>query len=161
MDRASKPVTDGSREIMRIEAYLGVGGDERTIRAIHEETNISDASIRSYPKVKARWSVTGEDAPWGWGTTPVSLDVDNPDEGLKALLSRYRAIFPIIKKYRGQKTAISLHIVTRYREDEDPSGLYLSAETISLLSELGGDLDNDAVWLVGESASQSPEPPTE
>lgn len=49
---------------MQIEAYLSVGGDERTIRAIHEETNISDASVRPYRKAKAEWSVTGEDNPW-------------------------------------------------------------------------------------------------
>src|SRR5690242_19851125 len=134
---------------MDMEAYLSIGGDERTIRAIHDETKVPDASIRAYPKAKAQWSITGEDEPWGWGTTPVPLDDDNPDAGLKALLSRYRAIFPLIKKYRGPKTAITLQMVTRYREDEDPRGLHLSAETISLLNEFGGDLDNDAVWLVG------------
>jgi len=143
---------------MRIEAYLSVGGDERTIRAIHEETNIREASIKAYPKAKARWSVTGEDNPWGWGTTPVALNVDNPDEGLKALLTRYRGIFPILKKYRGPKTAITLQLVTRYREGEDPRGLYLSAETISLLCEFGGALDNDAVWIVDDQLGGAARP---
>jgi hypothetical protein len=46
-------------------------------------------------------------------------------------------------------------MVTRYREDEDPCGLYLSAETISLLGELGGALDNDAVWIVDDLVAGS------
>jgi hypothetical protein len=143
---------------MRIEAYLSIGSDERTIRAIHEETNISDASVRAYPKAKAQWSVTGEDNPWGWGTPPVALDIDSPDDGLKALLTRYRSIFPIIKKYRGPKTAITLQMVTRYREGEDPRGLYLSTETIPLLSEFGGALDNDAVWISDDLVAGSATP---
>ncbi len=136
---------------MRIEAYLSIGSDELTIRALHKETNIPEASIRAYPKVKAQWSVTGEDNPWGWGTAPVTLDVENVDDGLKALLTKYRPIFPIIQKYRGPKTAITLQIVSRYRQrEDDPQGLSISAETISLLSELGGALDNDAVWIVDD-----------
>jgi hypothetical protein len=146
---------------MRVEAYLSIGSDERTIRAIHEETNIPHASIRSYPKAKAQWSVTGEDNPWGWGTAPIPIDIDNPDDGLKALLAMYRPIFSIVKKYRGPKTAITLQMVTRYRQGEDPRGLYLSAETIALLNELGGALDNDAVWLTDDYVdTQSPVSPT-
>ena len=134
---------------MRIEAYLSVGGDERTIREIHEKTNIPEASIRSYPKAKAQWSVTGEDNPWGWGTAPVALNIDDPDHGLRALLTKYRPIFPIIKNCCGPNTAITLQIVTRYKQGEDdPRGLHLSAQTILLLGELGASLDNDAVWLI-------------
>ena len=143
---------------MRIEAYLSIGSDEDTIRAIHEETNIPDASIRAYPKAKAQWSVTGEDSPWGWGTPPVPLNVDSPDDELKAMLTKYRPIFPIMKKFRGPKTAITLQIVTRYREGEDPRGFYLSAETISLLCEFGGALDNDAVWIVDDLVAGSAGP---
>ncbi len=135
---------------MRMEAYLSIGGDEHTIRAVHEETNIPGASARAYPKVKAEWSITGDESPWGWGTAPVVLDVDGPDSGLNAMLIKYRSVFPIIRKHRGPRTGITLQIVTRYKQGEDPRGLYLSAETISLINELGAGLDNDAVWLVEE-----------
>lgn len=144
---------------MRIEAYLSIGSDERTIRAIHEEANIPDASIRAYPKAKAQWSVTGEDSPWGWGTPLIQLDTDDPDAGLKVLLTKYRPIFPIIKKYRGPKTAIILQMVTRYKQGEDPRGFYLSAETISLIDELGAALDNDAVWLMEDCPLPQSDPP--
>ena len=54
-------------------------------------------------------------------------------------------MFPSIKKYEGPETDVYLEIVTRYKENEDPRGLYLSAEAISLLNELGAALDNDVV----------------
>lgn len=141
---------------MRIEAYLSIGGDERTIRKIHEETKVSGATIRSYPKAKARWSVTGEDNPWGWGTTPILLDVDNPDAGLREMLIKYKPIFPTIRKHLEERTAVLLQIVTRYKRGEDPRGIYLSAETISLIHELGAALDNDVVWLMDEYFSAQP-----
>jgi len=63
----------------------------------------------------------------------------------------------VIKRFRGPKTAITLQLVSRYKQGEDdPRGLHLSAETISLLAELGGDLDNDAVWLVARSSASPP-----
>jgi hypothetical protein len=130
---------------MRIRAYLSVCSDEQTIRAIHKETSVPRAIIRAYPKVKAQWSVTGEDTPWRWQTARIPIDIDDPDNGLKALLSAHRPIFPIVKKYQGPKTAITLQMITQYDEKEDTRGLHLSAETISLLSELGAELDNDVV----------------
>jgi hypothetical protein len=36
-------------------------------------------------------------------------------------------------------------VVTQYDEGEEPQGLYLSAETVQLLSEMGGALDNDVI----------------
>ncbi len=56
----------------------------------------------------------------------------------------YRSIFPIIKKNQVE-TDIYLEVVTQYEEGEEPQGLYLSAETVQLLSEMGGALDNDVM----------------
>jgi hypothetical protein len=36
-----------------------------------------------------------------------------------------------------------LEVVTQYEKGEEPRGLYLSAETVLLLSEMGGAFDND------------------
>jgi hypothetical protein len=72
----------------------------------------------------------------------MDVDADDPDDGLKALLSKHRQIFPVIRKYKGEAD-IYLEVVTQYEKGEDVRGLFLSAETILLLSELGGALDND------------------
>ena|SRR5437762_13033591 len=130
---------------MRIRAYLRVVSDEATAHAIQEETAVPEASIR---KTKAPIEGTNDKVWWNWGTTTVPIDTDNPDEGLKSLLAAHRHIFPILKKYRDQGAAIYLEMVTEYAEGEDARGLWLSAETIQLMNELGCDFDNDVVPLV-------------
>lgn len=129
---------------MRVEAYLRVLGDEATIRAIHAETNLPNASIK---RLKARRGASEEEMWWNWQTTRTPIAADNPDDGLRALLQAHRPIFPIIKKNQVE-TDIYLEVVTQYDEGEEPQGLYLSAETVQLLSEMGGALDNDVVVTV-------------
>jgi hypothetical protein len=123
---------------MRIYAYIRVLSNETTIRALHSETNVPHANIE---QLKAR---DGEgEFWWNWRTEQVSIDVDNPDDGLNKLLRTYRAYFPTIRKHQGQEAEIYLEVVTQYEKSEEPQGLYLSAETVALLSEMGGALDND------------------
>jgi len=61
----------------------------------------------------------------------------------RALLLAHKPILPIIKRHQGPETDIYLEVVTQYEKGEQPRGLYLSAETILLLSEMGGAFDND------------------
>ena len=129
---------------MRIEAYIRVVGDEATIRAIHRETSVRNASIK---RLKARRGVSGKEMWWGWKTARTLVDPDHPDDGLRAMLQAHRAIFPVIKRNQA-KTDIYLELVTQYEEDEEPQGLYLSSETVRLLSEMRGALDNDVVVAV-------------
>jgi hypothetical protein len=129
---------------VRVEAYLRVLGDEATIRSIQAETNLPNASIK---RLKARRRASEEQMWWDWQTVRVPIDANNPDDGLKALLHAHRPIFPIIKKDQAE-TDIYLEVITQYDEGEEPHGLYLSAETVRLLSEMGAALDNDVVVTV-------------
>jgi hypothetical protein len=133
---------------MRIEAYLRVLSDADTIRAIEKEAHLPNASIK---QLRARRGVIGNEMWWNWQTARVPIDIDNADDGLKKLLLAHRQIFPIIRKYEGPETDVYLEIVTQYEEGEGPWGLYLSAETVLLLSEMGGALDVDAVPIVHNS----------
>jgi len=127
---------------MRIEAYLRVLSTESRILSIYTEANVPNASIK---RLKARRGVSDEEMWWNWQTESVPIDIDNTDDGLKELLLAHRQIFPIIRKHEGPETDIYLEVVTQYEEGEEPWGLYLSAETVLLLSELGGASDVDAV----------------
>ena len=64
-------------------------------------------------------------------------------------MQSHRSIFPEIKRYAGSEADVYLEVVSSSHEGEEPSGLYLSSETISLLSEMGGALDNDIVIVPG------------
>jgi len=132
---------------MRVEAYLRVLADESTVRAIHAEANVPNASVK---QLKARRNTSSGEMWWNWETTRIPIESENPDDGLRALLQAHREIFPIIKKNRTE-TDIYLEVVTQYDEGEKPQGLYLSAETVQLLSEMGGALDNDVVIVANES----------
>jgi hypothetical protein len=85
---------------------------------------------------------------WNWQTQWIPIDTTNLDDGLRALLLAHRPIFPIIKKHQGPETDVYLEVVTQYEKGEEPRGLFLSAETVLLLSEMGGALDNDVVSVI-------------
>ena len=129
--------------IMRIQAYIRILSDEARVRSIHDETNLPNASIK---RLKARRGTSGEEMWWNWQTERISIDVENPDGGLRAFLEAHRSIFPAIKKCQGPEADIYLEIVTQYDRGDDPRGLYLSSETIKLLSEMGAALDNDVIY---------------
>jgi hypothetical protein len=132
---------------MRIEAYLRVVGAENTIRTIEKETHLPNASIK---QTKAKRDKVGDEMWWNWMTARVPIDIRNTDDELKKLLLAHRSIFPMIKQHETE-TDIYLEVVTQYEEGESPWGLYFSAETILLLSEMGGALDVDAVPIVHDS----------
>jgi hypothetical protein len=127
---------------MRIKAYLRVLGDQVTIGAIHQQAYVGDASVK---EPKARKRPTSNECWWNWETQHSNIDVDQPDEGLQELLFRYKPIAPILNKFCGPEVDVYLEVVTEYQQGEPPRGLYLSRETISLLSEFGAALDNDVV----------------
>lgn len=129
---------------MHVEAYIRVVGDEAIIRAIQVETNLPNASIKP---LKAPKDPSGEEMWWVWRTERTRIDDDKLDDGLRALLEAHRSIFPFIKKHQ-QETGIYLEVITQYEEGEEPQGLCLSAETVQLISEMGGALDNDVVVKV-------------
>lgn len=134
---------------MLIEAYLRVLSYEHTILAIHRATNLPNAKV---VELKAPVNpVGGKDMYWNWETTRAPINIDDTDKGLKELLLAHRQIFPTIRKYAGPETDIYLEVVMQYEEGEEPWGLYLSDETVMLLSEMGGALDVDAVTLTKKS----------
>ena len=89
---------------MRIQAYLRVVGDEATVRAIHEQTNVPRANIK---QLKAPRNASGDEMWWQWATDSIDVDADDPDGGLKALLSKHTEIFPVIRRQRERLTSIS------------------------------------------------------
>ena len=125
---------------MRIQAYLRILSTEATIRALHSETGVAHASVK---ETKARRGEGSEGVWWNWQTQEIPIDIANPDDGLRELLLAHKPIFPIIKRHQGPETDVYLEVVTRYERGEEPRGLYLSAETVLLLSEVGGAFDND------------------
>jgi hypothetical protein len=139
---------------MRVEAYLRVIGDEVTIRAISDVAQVPGATSR---RLKARDDPPARDMLWCWATPRVTLDLDNIDEGLRVLLHAHKPAFPAIRKHCGPKSDIYLQMATYYEPNEEYRGLYLSAETISLLSELGAALDNDIAQVL-DDRSASPMP---
>ncbi len=124
---------------MKSKAYLRVLSTENAIRALHNETN-PNASIK---ELKARRHEADNALWWDWQTAEVSIDIDKPDDGLRELLLTHKSILSLIRRYEGPETDIYLEVVTHYERGDEPTGLYLSAETILLLSEMGAALDHD------------------
>jgi hypothetical protein len=124
---------------MRAEAYIRAGGTEETIRSLHAETAIADASIT---RLKSK-SPNGEFF-WHWQIPVIALRVDDENADVRSLLLAHRPVFPIVKKY-SVEADVYLEIVTRCTVGNDPVGLFLSAETIALLGEMGAALDHDVV----------------
>jgi hypothetical protein len=49
----------------------------------------------------------------------------------------------MIKRVSDLGADVYLEVVTQYGQGESPRGLFLSAETVLLLSEMGGAFDHD------------------
>src|SRR5215813_204296 len=122
---------------MRFETYLRAVDDEATIRALHQETNLPGACIKP---LKARKEQSSNEVWWLWRTPCVKVHENQLDEAVKGLLEQYRPWLPVIRKY-AERADIYLEVVGFFDENEPPRGLYLSAESLSLLNELGGALD--------------------
>jgi hypothetical protein len=80
---------------------------------------------------------------WNWQTRQVSIEAVNIDGKLRELLLSHRTIFPMIKRVSDLGADVYLEVVTQYDQGESPRGLFLSAETVLLLSEMGGAFDHD------------------
>jgi hypothetical protein len=127
---------------MRFEAYIRVLSDEATIRSLYSNVNVPEVVIE---QLKARKEGTDEKW-WNWQTAKVEIDdFANIDREVRALLERYRPFFANIRNWPGPNSDIYLELVSYYEENERPSGLYLSADSLRLLAELGAAIDNDAV----------------
>ena len=125
---------------MQIEAYIRILGTEATVRAIHNGVNVPETRIKETKAL--RGTVEGEKW-WNWHSNHVQVDPDDEDSGIRALLLKYRPFFSTIRAHCDQDTDVYLEVVAKYEPNEDPQGLYLSVETISLLSELGAAVDHD------------------
>lgn len=125
---------------MKIKAYIRVLSDEATIRRVNGQLNIRDSSIAELKSLRTE----GEHW-WNWETIHNPIDIDRVDEELRAFLTQYKTIFPVLKGLSPSEADVYLELSTEYQEGEEPSGLYLSSETISLLDEMGAALDNNVV----------------
>jgi len=126
---------------VRSEAYLRVLADEGTVRAFAEEIGPAIGTIK---QTRAKTTPAGDRGGWNWQTVPVPIDMDNVDEGLRSLLLAHRWGFLAFRKIK-TVADIYLELVTRFEPGEDPGGLFLSAETIQLLNEMGAAFDHDVV----------------
>lgn len=126
---------------MRIEAYLRIAGDRAIIAAIQKE--IAGLKTSAFP-LKSDVK-TPTDNSWILQTERMQLDELETDTSLGKLLTQYRPFFPAIKKYKSAQIVIVLQVVTLYGANDRPMGFHLSSNTITLLAELGCELDNDAV----------------
>lgn len=127
-------------ETMKIEAYIRVLSTEQIVHAINRDAKLSTARMIETKAQK------GSEKLWNWQTPNTPIDTNNVDGGVGALLIQHKKIFPVIRNYSGPETDVYLEVVTYYKQGEEPQGLYLSAETIQLLYELGAALDNDVVY---------------
>lgn len=127
---------------MRLQAYLRIVSHEETLRLIQRETNISNMTLQ---QPKSPHGGIGDNQWWSLETARVDLDLNDEDRGVKALLMQCMPVLPALKKHQRAETEVFLEIVGYFKDRDRPRGVYFSAETIALLSELGGQLDFDTV----------------
>jgi hypothetical protein len=85
---------------------------------------------------------------WNWQTVRTPIDTDNPDEEYAPCCNITGRSSP---QSKGIEVDIYLELVRHYEEGEEPQGLYLSAETVSLQSQIVAALDTDVVVTAAEN----------
>jgi hypothetical protein len=130
---------------MKFRVYLRVIGGENSIRTFEKEAAWRPANV-SKLKRRAVWpQIEAADVSWQWQTEHVEGSVEYIEEVISQFVARIKPLAPCIAKYRSTLEWASLVIVGECTETEIPSGLYLSAQTISSMKDLGVDLDIDFV----------------
>lgn len=135
---------------MRYLAYIGFMGGETEARSIHEESKLAGAILKQYTKLKAEYSPTQRDAPWGWQTAYYDITAD-PDNGLQQLLIKYQPLLPILANYSKSDSYTCVMLVVQYDEGEEARGILLSSSTISLLAKFKADLVIDTAQVMTEN----------
>jgi len=137
----------GSEPYMKYLAYIRFIGNETEARLIYEKSNLTDLVFKQYKRIKAEYSPTGQNAPWGIKTSYFDVTADI-DKGLQKLLIDYKKLISIINKYKSLDSNVYVVVVMQYDEDEDVRGIYLSHDTLSLLSESKFDFETDIVSIL-------------
>lgn len=83
-----------------------------------------------------------------WRSKSVPLKLENIDLELPYFMAKYEKSVTNLKK---ERIRIFLEIVVAYSEGEDVNGFFLSAETITLISRMGANLDLDIVRDLSKS----------
>jgi len=135
---------------MRYLAYIGFMGGETEARSINEESKFAGAILKQYTKLKAEYSPTQREAPWGWQTAYYDITAD-PDNGLQKLLIKYQSLLPILANYRKSDSYTCVMLIAQYDEGEDARGILLSSSTISLLAKFKADLVIDTAQVMAEN----------
>lgn len=135
---------------MRYLAYIGFMGGETEARSIHEESKLAGAILKQYTKLKAEYSPTQRDAPWGWQTAYYDITAD-PDNGLQQLLIKHQPLLPILANYSKSDSYTCVMLVVQYDEGEEARGILLSSSTISLLAKFKADLVIDTAQVMMEN----------
>lgn len=134
---------------MRCKAYIGIYGDESTIKSFGKDANIDGATIRCHDKVTEAVSITGKPSPWSFSTGRITLETDDIDAEIKTILNTHKELIPIIKRYvKNADLCVSVVVIMQYDEDESPRGIFLSSDTISILNDINADFEVDAVQLM-------------
>ncbi len=131
---------------MRIQAYIRVASDAGTVHAVYSELNAAGASITP---VRRSSEDADQQPSWIWQTQRVNLDENDVDGGIRDLLQANQRLIPVLQKHRVKEVMVVLQVVTLYGLNDRPAGFHLSAETISLLSDLGAAFDNDSISDLG------------
>jgi len=135
---------------MRYLAYIGFMGGETEARSINEESKFAGAILKQYTKLKAEYSPTQREAPWGWQTAYYDITAD-PDNGLQKLLIKYQSLLPILANYSKSDSYTCVMLIAQYDEGEDARGILLSSSTISLLAKFKADLVIDTAQVMTEN----------
>ncbi|HET7212541.1 MAG TPA: hypothetical protein VFL79_03050, partial [Terriglobia bacterium] len=86
---------------MKMEAYIRILGSETQIRALQNHANLPDATVK---ETKARL--------WSYETKRVPINPEALDDGLKALLLRYRPFFSAIRAHCNGDADVYLEVIT-------------------------------------------------
>lgn len=99
-------------------------------------------------KVSEAVSPTGKRAPWSWRSERVSVSTEDPGKDIRDYLSEHCETGLAIARQNHENSYACLTLITQYDEGEMPRGIFLSSDTIALLSEYRLAFDLDVVQLI-------------
>jgi hypothetical protein len=125
---------------MRFRIYMSVDGDDFDAEAFNRSVN-NDIHGEVVHRKNNRRNPSQPPVPF-WKTAEIVTSSNKPEDELERLLERAKSIFA---RSATDDLEITAEIVAEYELGEEPRGFYFNPAILRMLSQLGAQLDIDAV----------------
>lgn len=130
---------------MRVQAYFGVYGNRDAIREVERTCGQFNFEVKELGSKRSAEQKASEPSRWLWRSIRSELDPYNVEADIEKLVGDITLLSADWRQAIARAEERALTLIVQLEENEVPSGLSLSCNTVCDLSSLGAAFDVDYV----------------